>query len=135
MSFGRQPLSFSRRSIQSRATLTSRRPMTARTPSAVPAAARSPPPTPPRRAPNIASAVPHATAIQRSWSYAASCVVRLGLSHTLLSLRGAVRFIDPSDMLGPFESYQHSCQLSEFHAAPRSLHKACPAVLRPDPNF
>src|SRR6266508_4388347 len=86
MSLGRQPVSLSRRSIQSRAMPRSRNPIAARTLSAAPSAPSSAPPKPPRRAPATASADPHPTAIHRSRSYVESLAVRLGLSHTLLSL-------------------------------------------------
>jgi hypothetical protein len=46
----------------------------------------------------MARAVPHAAAIQRSWSYVERVEVRLGLSHTLFSLRETVRFNVPSDI-------------------------------------
>src|SRR5687768_10287080 len=68
MSLRRQPRACIVRSRQSRAIVTSRRPMAARTVTATPAIANRPPVNPPRRAPSNVSADPQAAITQRSWS-------------------------------------------------------------------
>src|SRR3954466_6969107 len=125
MSFYRQPACFNRLSTQRLAMLMSRRPITARAPSVAPRLARRPPATPPRRAPNMASAAPHATAIHRSWSYVASVAPSPGLSHTLLLLLGTVKFSDPSDIHVSFRWRQSWCE-SDHSRPGTALHKACP---------